>query len=190
MTSSASTTITNGAYVQIGTGPLAVQLLAGAQIYLVEATTQPANTVAGHLLQLGDRPFTFNASDNVWAMATGSASAIVEASPIVGGAGANIGNVGVNNNPVGSAAFAASQAPIGTSASQIVAARAGAAGTGRIAVTLYNAGSATVYFGNSGVLTTTGMPLPAGAAATISTTAAIYGIASTGTQTIGIMETF
>jgi hypothetical protein len=106
-------------------------------------------------------------------------------------AGSNtVGNVGVNNSPVGSAAFAASQASIGTAATQIVAARAGVAGTGRIAATLYNAGSATVYFGASGVTTTTGMPLPAGASATINTQAAIYGIAANGTQTIGVMETF
>ena len=106
-------------------------------------------------------------------------------------AGSNtVGNVGVNNNPVGSAGFAASQASIGTAAAQIVAARAGVAGTGRIAATLHNAGSATVYFGASGVTTTTGMPLPAGASATINTQAAIYGIAASGTQTIGVMETF
>ena len=101
-----------------------------------------------------------------------------------------VGNVGVNNNPVGSGALATGQASIGTTAAQIVAARAGAAGAGRIAVTLYNAGSATVYFGASGVATTTGMPLPAGASATIDTQAAIYGIAASGTQTIGVMETF
>jgi hypothetical protein len=106
-------------------------------------------------------------------------------------AGSNtIGNVGVNNHPVGSNALAASQAAIGTASAQIVAARAGAAGTGRIAVTLYNFGSATVFYGNSGVTATTGMPLPAGASATINTQAAIYGIAASGTQTIGIMETF
>jgi hypothetical protein len=106
-------------------------------------------------------------------------------------AGSNtVGNVGVNNNPVGSAAFATSQASIGTAAAQIVAARAGVVGTGRIAATLYNAGSATVYFGASGVTTTTGMPLPAGASATVNTQAAIYGIAASGTQTIGVMETF
>ena len=106
-------------------------------------------------------------------------------------AGANtVGNVGVNNNPVGSNALATSQASIGTAAAQIVAARAGAAGTGRIAVTLYNFGSATVFYGAFGVTATTGMPLPAGAAATINTQAAIYGIAASGTQTIGVMETF
>jgi hypothetical protein len=106
-------------------------------------------------------------------------------------AGSNtIGNVGVNNNPVGSGGFATSQASIGTTAAQIVAARTGVAGTGRIAATLYNAGSATVYFGASGVTTTTGMLLPPGASATINTQAAIYGIAASGTQIIGVMETF
>ena len=101
-----------------------------------------------------------------------------------------VGNVGVNNNPVGSSALATSQASIGTTAAQIVAARTGAAGTGRIAATLYNFGSATVFFGSSGVTATTGMPLPAGAAVTLNTMAAIYGIAASGTQTIGITETF
>jgi hypothetical protein len=106
-------------------------------------------------------------------------------------AGSNtVGNVGVNNNPVGSGAFATSHASIGTTAAQIVAARTGAPGTGRIAVTLYNAGSATVFYGASGVTATTGMPLPAGSAATLDTTAAIYGIAASGTQTLGVMETF
>ena len=95
-----------------------------------------------------------------------------------------------NVPPVGSGALATSHASIAATASQIVAARTGAPGTGRIAVTLYNAGSATVYFGPSGVTTSTGMPLPAGATVTISTQAAVYGIAASGTQTIGIMETF
>jgi hypothetical protein len=34
------------------------------------------------------------------------------------------------------------------------------------------------------------MPLPPGASATINTQAAIYGIAASGTQSIGVMETF
>jgi len=95
-----------------------------------------------------------------------------------------------NVRPVGSASLATSQASIGTTAAQIVAARNGAPGTGRIAVTLYNFSSATVFYGASGVTATTGFPLPAGAAATINTTAALYGIAASGTQTIGVMETF
>jgi hypothetical protein len=95
-----------------------------------------------------------------------------------------------NVQPVGSASLATSQASIGATAAQIVAARTGAPGTGRIAVTLVNFGSATVFYGPSGVTTTTGMPLPAGAAMTINTQAALYGIAASGTQTIGVMETF
>jgi len=91
---------------------------------------------------------------------------------------------------VGSGAIATSQASIGTSAALIVAARTGAAGTGRIAATLYNEGTVTVFFGPSGVTTSTGMPLPAGASATINTTAAIYGISTIASQTIGVMETF
>ncbi|MGA8169570.1 MAG: hypothetical protein WB816_01840 [Methylocystis sp.] len=97
---------------------------------------------------------------------------------------------GTNAPPVGAASLATSQASVGTSAAQIVAARAGASGTGRVAATLYNAGSSTIYFGPSGVTTTSGMPLYAGASATIDTTAAIYGVAAIGTQTIGVMETF
>ena len=34
------------------------------------------------------------------------------------------------------------------------------------------------------------MPLPAGSAVTLNTTAAIYGIAASGTQIIGVTETF
>ncbi len=97
---------------------------------------------------------------------------------------------GANSPPVGSGSLAASQASIGTSATSIVAARTGAAGTGRIAATLYNSGSATVYVGASGVTTSTGMPLPAGASITLNTTAAIYGVAASGTQTIGVTETY
>ena len=106
-------------------------------------------------------------------------------------AGSNtVGNIGVNNNPVGSAAFATSHASIGTTAAQIVAARTGDLGTGRIAVTLYNYGSATVFIGASGVTATTGLPLPAGAAFTINTMAAVFGVAVSGTQTVGVLESF
>ena len=110
-------------------------------------------------------------------------------------AGSNtIGNVGVNNNPVGSAALATTQASIGTSAALIVAARTGAAGTGRIAVTLYNngasAGAATVFIGNSGVTLATGIPVPYGVPVTVNTQAAIYGISSNDTQTVCVIETF
>jgi hypothetical protein len=103
-------------------------------------------------------------------------------------------SVAISNFPtthlLGSGALATAQASIGVTASQIVAARTGGVGTGRIAVTLYNFGSATIYFGNTGVTATTGMPLPVGASVTLNTTAALYGIAASGTQTIGVTETF
>ena len=99
-------------------------------------------------------------------------------------------SVGVDNKPVGPAALATSQASISTSASLIVAARTGAVGTGRVAVTLYNSGATTVYFGPSGVTTATGAILPSGAAVTLDTTAAVYGVTSSGTDIVGVTETF
>jgi hypothetical protein len=98
---------------------------------------------------------------------------------------------GSSLKPVGAASVAMAQASVGVAASAIVAPRAGAAGTGRIALTLYNAGTATVYLGASaGVTPTNGMPLPAGASITLDTTAAIYGVAASGAQTIGVTETY
>lgn len=106
------------------------------------------------------------------------------------GGGGGGGNVTVGNNPVGSGAFATSQAAIGAAA-LIVAARTGAAGTGRIAATLYNTGSQTVYVGaTSGVTSATGLPLVAGGSLTINTQTAIYGVAASGTQTIGVLESY
>lgn len=97
---------------------------------------------------------------------------------------------GLMEQPTGSSYLATSQASIGTSASLLVAARTGAPGTGRIAATLYNVGSATIYFGPSGVTTATGFPINSGGVATVNTQAAIYGISTSGTQTICVMETF
>ncbi len=94
------------------------------------------------------------------------------------------------NPPVGAGGFATSQASVGTTAALIVAARTGVAGTGRICAVLYNGGAATVYVGGSGVTTSTGQILLAGASMTISTTAAIYGITASGTNVVGVTETF
>ena len=103
----------------------------------------------------------------------------------------NLGLTSPANNPVGSAAFAASQATVGTSGALIVAARTGAIGTGRIAATIYNNGTATIFVGTStGVLTTTGFPVAPGAALVINTTAALYGISTVAAQNVGVLETF
>jgi hypothetical protein len=185
--------VTNGAYVSLGNGPLQVSLNAGPGVYLIVSDTQPSVGALGELLDLlawSASPRVFNVSSQVWALAAQPGGATLQVTNGLAGGPAAPLSVAVNNNPPGSGGFATSQASIGATASPIATARTGVAGTGRISVTLYNAGSATVYFGPSGVTTATGMPLIAGAAVTISTQAAIYGIAASGTQILGVMETF
>jgi len=93
---------------------------------------------------------------------------------------------------VGAAAFAATQVSVGNTATLILAARTGAPGTGRLAATVTNIGTIDVYVGGGGVTTGTGQLLPGvkGASLTIPTTAAIYGVVATGTQTVCALETF
>jgi hypothetical protein len=91
---------------------------------------------------------------------------------------------------VGAVNFATAQANIGATAAQIVAARAGPPGTGRIAATIYNNGSATIYLGGAGVTAANGLPLVAGGSITLNAVAAIYGIAASGSQNVGVLETF
>jgi hypothetical protein len=107
-------------------------------------------------------------------------------------AGTNtVGNVGVNNKPVGAASIATAQvASVTSAATSILAARTGAVGTGRISATIYNNGTVTVFIGTSGVTTSTGIPLIAGAALTLDTTAAIYGIVSSTAGSVSAVETF
>jgi hypothetical protein len=100
-------------------------------------------------------------------------------------------NVKSSVKPVGAASFAAAQASIGTSAALIVAARTGAAGAGRVSVTIYNSGATVVFYGaSSGVTVSTGAILPAGASVTLDTTAAFYGITASGTNVLSVTETF
>jgi hypothetical protein len=94
---------------------------------------------------------------------------------------------------VGSAAFNAG-APVTVSgvsgsATLIVAARTGAPGTGRIAVTLYNNGSQTVTICMAAG-GTSGFPLAAGAALTLNTMAAVYGFVPSGSCVVAFVETY
>lgn len=100
--------------------------------------------------------------------------------------------VSENNNPVGPGAFATSQAPITTTSSgAALAARAGAAGAGRVSVTIYNLGSATAYLGNStSVSASNGLPILPGGSYTKRTTAALYAVTSTGSTTLAFDEEF
>ena len=98
-------------------------------------------------------------------------------------------------NPVGAANFAVTPASVNSNASavQIVAARTGAPGTGRVSVTLYNAGPEPVYYGSSSVTAATGLLLPVGGSVTIQTTAAIYAILPSGVvtaNTVNALETY
>jgi hypothetical protein len=99
---------------------------------------------------------------------------------------------GATSQPVGSANLSTGQVSVGATATQIVAARTGTSGTGRISVTVVNAGTTPIYLGGSGVTTTTGTLLPGivGASVTINTQAAVYGTTASGSQTVSEFETF
>lgn len=89
----------------------------------------------------------------------------------------------------GSGNIATNQVSVASTAggTQIVAAR-----TARVDVTIENSGTTDVYLGASGVTTSTGFLLKgiAGAAVTINTAAAVYGIVASSTQTVSYVETF
>jgi hypothetical protein len=103
-------------------------------------------------------------------------------------------NVFVTNTtpPVGAANFAPNQVSIGTTATQIAAARTGVSGTGRVSITILNTSTTPVFIGGSGVTASTGILLAGaiGASITINTTAAVFGIVSAGTATVSEWETF
>ncbi|MFZ2105107.1 MAG: hypothetical protein WAV18_06915 [Roseiarcus sp.] len=107
---------------------------------------------------------------------------------IVSGEGGGSG--GSSSQSVGAANLATNQVTVGVTATLLAAARTGVAGTGRIAITILNNGTVTIYLGGSSVLVTTGIQLPAGDAITLNTTAALYAISGTAGQNVGIAETF
>lgn len=95
-----------------------------------------------------------------------------------------------SNQPVGTGALATTQVTVGNS-SQIVAPRTGVAGTGRVAVTVVNTTTTSIWVGNSGVTSLTGLFLPPiiGASVTLNTTAGIFGTA-TSSSNVSAIETF
>lgn len=110
-----------------------------------------------------------------------------------GGSISGGGGGGSSTQPIGAASLATSQASIPTTAggTQIVAARTGASGTGRVAVTICNTGATAVYVGNSGLTATNGTYVgPNGACLTLNTTAAVFGITASGTDAVTAAETF
>jgi hypothetical protein len=89
----------------------------------------------------------------------------------------------------GTGGYDTNQVSVGATATLIAARR-----PGRNAVTVINnGGSAKVYLGNSAAVTTsTGAPLAAadGASVTIPTQEAVYGIVGSGSQAVGVIESY
>lgn len=86
----------------------------------------------------------------------------------------------------GSGGLATAQVSVGTTATQIVAARAG-----RGSVKITNLGTTDVFIGVAGVTATTGDLLPGtkGASIVIPASVAVFGVAATA-QTVSVMEVF
>lgn len=93
-------------------------------------------------------------------------------------------NAGVNS---GYGGLATAQVSVGTTATLLAAAR-----VGRGSIMLTNLGTVDTWIGGSGVTTTTGVLLVGtkGATLTIPTSAAVYGIVATGTNSISVSEVF
>lgn len=94
---------------------------------------------------------------------------------------------GYNVTTEGSDNMATGQVTVATTATQIVAAR-----TGRSSVTIVNDGTVDVFLGGSTVTTTTGELLAGvkGQTLTLNTSAAVYGIVATGTETVTYVENY
>lgn len=97
------------------------------------------------------------------------------------------GRLCVMASTIGSGNLNPGQVSVGTSATQIIAARAG-----RRAVTIINEGTTDVRFGNVGVTTGNGALLTGtkGSSITLPVTTAVYGIVGTGSQNVSFVETW
>lgn len=83
--------------------------------------------------------------------------------------------------------FGYGQITVASTATQIVAAR-----TSRMDLTIANLGTVDIFIGDASVTTSTGFLLPGvkGAALTLPTQAAVYGIVASSTQAISFIETY
>lgn len=121
---------------------------------------------------------------------------VAVANAIQPGAAAPSGSspVSPSNLPVGAATLATAQVSVTTTVggTQILAARTGIAGTGRVSATVCNTSTTDVWLGPSGVTVGNGQLLVGikGACATINTTAAIFGIVGSGSETVAAHEIF
>jgi len=120
------------------------------------------------------------------------ASAIPAGANLIGAVNLDLGGVAISQgNPVPTtesyANIATGQVSIASSATQIVAARAG-----RKEVTIVNHATTAVYIGGSGVTATTGLLLAGvqGQGITVTGAAAIYAIAASGSETVSFLEVY
>ncbi len=99
---------------------------------------------------------------------------------------------------LGTQAFAAAQvssiATTGSTATTLVASRTGIAGTGRVAVTIVNTGSTTIYIGATNGVTASGgaggASIAPGASRTLEMQAAVYGVIASGTGSCDVIELY
>ena len=132
---------------------------------------------------LPSRPLAFGAALLIF-----GGLAFAQINPGGGGGGGGGGALSPN---VGAATIATGQYTNATgSATQVVAARTGAPGTGRVSITLYDSGTTTCFIGVSGETTSTGIQLLAGGTYTLYTTAAVYALASSGTCALSYLESY
>ncbi len=116
--------------------------------------------------------------------------------PLVGALGIDGATLATGANPVpvqvsggegGASTIATAQVTVANTSTLIAATR-----SGRNAITIVNSGTTPVYIGVTGVTTATGVLLPGsvGAALTLPTTAAVYGVVASSTQAVSYVETY
>lgn len=136
----------------------------------------------------GLSPFNFNL---VTSLPGGTSSYVLNVQGNASGTPIPVSGSGSSSPAVGAATIATGQYSNATaSATAIVSARTGAAGTGRVSLTLYNTSSVNIYIGITGVTSSTGIRILPGGSFTINTTAAVYGVPASGTGTLDYIETY
>lgn len=180
-----TTLITNlGTQAYDGSGNLKVNVAAGGAGGGNVNLTQVASATLGAITTYGSSPGAVNVpSVNAYVTNTNPNGAATVASSTA---------VNLSNMPVAAAAVSTNQITVGATATLIVPARTGLAGSGRVSTTIVNPGATNIYIGGSGVTTSTGMLLPgiSGANMTLTTTAAIYGIVASSTATVSEFELY
>ena len=190
-----------GVYTPAGTGTIANPSVSGGEYNSTAPTLTSGTSDATQFDSRGNTKVTLFAPDNITSPITSASPGdgtvnssgpfvkVITYNEVYNGTtwdrarGDTIGSYTVAK---GSAAMATNQVSVATTSTLIVAAR-----TGRSSVTITNLGATDIFIGNTGVGLTTGTLLVGtkGAAITIPTSAAIYGIASVA-QSVSFIENY